>query len=110
MANPGSDHEQHSRISNGPAAGTDLTTDGAISLFTSALNSALEKQKATLIEHFETRIEKSKKVTGVDASDFTFKCEGNKIQHSFNSERLEKLSSIFCHNISINKCLANSFT
>ena len=43
MADLGSDHEQNSSISNGPAAGTDLTTDGAISIFTSALNSALEK-------------------------------------------------------------------
>ena len=60
----------------------------------SALNSALEKLKATLIEHFESRFEKIKKATGVDASDFTLKGEGNKIQHSFNSERLEKLSPI----------------
>jgi len=43
MTDLGSDHEQNSSISNGPAADTDLTTDGAISLFTSALNSALEK-------------------------------------------------------------------
>ena len=93
MSDPGSDHEQNSSSSNGPAADIDLTTDGAISLFTSALNSTLEKQKATLIEHFETRFENIKKATGVDASDFTFKSEGNKIQHSFDSERLEKLST-----------------
>lgn len=47
-----------------------------------------------MIEHFERRFEKIKKATGVDASDFTFKSEGIKIQHSFNSERLEKLSNI----------------
>lgn len=51
----------------------------------SALISALEKQKATLIEHFETRFVKSTKATGVDASDFTIKGEGNKIQHYFYS-------------------------
>ena len=46
-----------------------------------------------MIEHFETRFEKSKKATGVDVLDFTFKSERNKIQHSFYSERLEKLST-----------------
>ena len=86
-ADPGSDHKQNSSISNCPTADTDLTTDGAISLFTSALNS-------TLIEHFETRFEKSKNATGVDASDFTFKSEGNKVQHCIYSERLEKRSTI----------------
>jgi hypothetical protein len=29
MADPGSDHEQNSSSSNGPASDTDLTTDGA---------------------------------------------------------------------------------
>ena len=47
-----------------------------------------------MIEYFETRFEKSKKATAVDVSDFTFKSEGNKIIHSFYSERLEKLSTI----------------
>lgn len=45
MSDPGSDHEKNSSSSNGPAAETYSTTEGAISLFTSALNSALEKQK-----------------------------------------------------------------
>jgi hypothetical protein len=34
MADPGSDHEQNASSSNGPAVDTDLTTDGATSLFT----------------------------------------------------------------------------
>ena len=45
MDDPGSEHENNSSVSNGPAADTDLTTDGAVSLFMSALISALEKQK-----------------------------------------------------------------
>ena len=45
MSDLGSDHEKNSSSSNGPAAETYSTTEGAISLFTSALNSALEKQK-----------------------------------------------------------------
>ncbi|CAG2251224.1 unnamed protein product [Mytilus edulis] len=73
---------------------TELTTDGAISLFTSALNNALEKQKESMINHFEARFGKSTKATGVEQTEFTFKSEGIKIQHSFNSERLDKLSAI----------------
>ena len=92
MSDAGSDHEQRTNSADGPD--TDLTTDGAISLFTSALNNALEKQKATLIEHFETRFAKCNKATGVEATEFTFRKEGNKIQHSFNSERLDKLLCI----------------
>ncbi|CAC5412157.1 unnamed protein product [Mytilus coruscus] len=73
---------------------TDLITDGAISLFTSALNNALEKQKDSLINHFEARLGKRTKATGVDQTAFAFKSEGIKIQHSFNSERLDNLSAI----------------
>ena len=91
MSDPGSDHEQKSNAGDGPE--TELTTDGAISLFTSALNNALEKQKTTLIEHFETRFTKSS-TTGIESAEFTFKSEDNKIQFSFNYERFEKLSAI----------------
>ncbi|CAG2209771.1 unnamed protein product [Mytilus edulis] len=75
---------------------TDLSTDGAVSLFSTVLSNALEQQKNNIIQHFESRFanEKSEKATGVDATDFTFKSEGNRIQHSFNLERSDKLSKI----------------
>ena len=87
MSEVESDHEP-----NKSAGGEDLTTDGAISLFTSALNNALDRQKATLIEHFEKNFPKTDKASGVGSSEFTFKKEGHKVQHSFNSE-LQKV----CH-------------
>ncbi|CAG2213844.1 unnamed protein product [Mytilus edulis] len=75
---------------------TDLSTDGAVSLFSIVLSNALEQQKNNIIQHFESRVanEKSEKATGVDATDFTFWSEGNRIQHSFNLERSDRLSKI----------------
>jgi hypothetical protein len=87
------DHESD-RINNTGGTDNDLTTDGAISLFTSALNNALDRQKATLIEHFENSLVKNEKATGVDTAEFSLKHESNKIQYSFNLERLKKLLRI----------------
>ncbi|VDI67598.1 organic solute transporter subunit alpha, partial [Mytilus galloprovincialis] len=91
-----SDHDerrattQHAENSNE----TELSTDRAISLFTSALNNALEKQKHSLINHSEARLGKSVKATGVDQPEFVFHSEGIKVQHSFNTERLERLAAV----------------
>ena len=93
MSEVETDHECD-RINNTGGTDNDLTIDGAISLFTSALNKALDRQKATLIEHFENSLVKNEKVTRVDTAEFSFKHEGNKIQYSFNLECLEKLSRI----------------
>jgi hypothetical protein len=101
MSEVETDHESD-RINNTGGTDNDLTTDGAISLFTSALNNALDRQKATLIEHFENSLVKNEKATGVDTAEFSSKHEGNKIQYSFNLERLEKLSRIE-NNIKLNK-------
>ena len=102
MSEVETDHESD-RINNTGGTDNDLTTDDAISLFTSALNNALEdRQKAILIEHFENSLVKNEKATGVDTAEFSFKRDGNKIQYSFNLERLEKLSRIE-NNIKLNK-------
>jgi hypothetical protein len=90
MSEVETDHESD-RIDNTSGTDNDLTTDGTISLFTSALSNALDRQKATLIEHFENSLVKNKKATGVDTAAFSLKHEGNKIQYSFDLERLEKL-------------------
>jgi hypothetical protein len=56
-------------------------------LFASDFSSALEKQRATLIEHCETKFEKkSNKATRVDTLEFTFKSKENKTRQSFNSD------------------------
>ncbi|VDI34919.1 organic solute transporter subunit alpha [Mytilus galloprovincialis] len=59
-----------------------------------SLNNALEKQKHSLINHFEARLGKSVKATGVDQPEFVFHSEGIKVQHSFNTERLERLAAV----------------
>jgi hypothetical protein len=46
------------------------------------------------IQHFESRFDKNEKPTGVESGDFVFKNEGNCIQHSFNSERADKLAKL----------------
>ncbi|CAC5372030.1 unnamed protein product [Mytilus coruscus] len=75
---------------------TELSTDGAVSFFSTVLSNVLEQQKNNIIQHFENRFatDKSEKATGVDATDFSFKHEGNRIQHRFNIERSDKLSKI----------------
>ncbi|CAC5392271.1 unnamed protein product [Mytilus coruscus] len=57
----------------------------------SGANTELSTDGASLLR-FAT--DKSEKATGVDATDFSFKHEGNRIQHSFNIERSDKLSKI----------------
>jgi hypothetical protein len=74
--------------------GTERSTDGAVSLFSTVLTNALEQQKINIIQHFESRFDKNDKQTGVEAGDFVFKHEGNRIQHSFNSERADKLAKL----------------
>jgi hypothetical protein len=50
-----------------------VTTYGTISLFTSSLSNTLDREKATLIEHFENSLVKNEKATGVDTADFSLK-------------------------------------
>ncbi|CAG2238592.1 unnamed protein product [Mytilus edulis] len=59
------------------------------------ISNAFEQQNNNIIQHFESRFanDKSEKAGG-DATDFTFKNEGNRIQHSFYIERSDKLSKI----------------
>ena len=73
---------------------THLSTDGAISLFSSVLKNALEQQKINLINHIDTHFVRQDKSTGVSNPDFVFKREGNRIQHQFNTERSDKLNRI----------------
>ena len=101
MSEPGSDNElRFSRTTQKESSvgaekdDTELSTDGAVSLFSTVLTNALEQQKLNIIQHFENRFPKSEKATGVEAAEFVFKHEGNKIQYSFNSERADKLSQI----------------
>jgi hypothetical protein len=65
-----------------------------VSLFSTVLTNALEQQKIHIIQHFESRFDKNDKQTGVEAGDVVFKHEGNRIQHSFNSERADKLAKL----------------
>lgn len=74
--------------------GTELSTDSAESLFSTVLTNAFEQQKINIKQHFESRFAKNEKQTGVEAGDFVFKNEGNRIQHSFNSERADKLARL----------------
>ncbi|KAK3105906.1 hypothetical protein FSP39_008353 [Pinctada imbricata] len=67
--------------------------------FSTSLNNALERQKATIGNAISEQFAKSSEA--VESSrhvgeqvPFDFKHEGHKIQHSFNQERIEKLSEI----------------
>ena len=99
MSESGSDQEivtetAQRKSSSRANDGTELSTDGAVSLFSTVLTNALEQQKINIIQHFESRFAKNEKQTGVEAGDFVFKHEGNRIQHSFNSERADKLAKL----------------
>jgi hypothetical protein len=65
MSEVETDHESDI-INNTGGTDNDLTTYGTISLFTSALSNTLDREKATLIEHFENSLVKNEKATGVD--------------------------------------------
>jgi hypothetical protein len=99
MSESGSDQEvvtetAQRKSSSRANDGTELSTYGAVSLFSTVLTNALEQQKINIIQHFESRFAKNEKQTGVEAGDFVFKHEGNRIQHSFNSERADKLAKL----------------
>lgn len=70
---------------------TYLNNDGAISLFISVINNALEKHKRSLVNNLKLD---QAKVQSNDQTELTLKGEGIKIQHLFNSERFDKFSAI----------------
>lgn len=75
-----------------------LTNDEAVSLFSSSLSKALEKQSSVIVNSISEQLTKSTQVRSVphvaESKEFEFKHEGHKIQHSFNQERISKLSEI----------------
>ncbi|CAC5415477.1 unnamed protein product [Mytilus coruscus] len=73
---------------------TELSTDGAVSLFSTILTNALEKQKVILINHFESHFLQPVKSTGVSTPHFVFKREEHRIQYLFNTERSDTISGI----------------
>ncbi|CAC5392624.1 unnamed protein product [Mytilus coruscus] len=82
MSNSDPDQDVRDHVESNDAD-TELSTDGVVSLFTTVLSNALEQQKNNIIQHFESRFSsKSEKATDVDATDFSFKHEGNRIQYS----------------------------
>ena len=60
MSEVETDHESD-RINNTGGTDNDLTTYGTISLFTSSLSNTPNREKATLIEHFENSLVKNEK-------------------------------------------------
>ena len=99
MSESGSDQEivtetAQRKSSSRANDGTELSTDGDVSLFSTVLTNALEQQKINVIQHFESSFDKNEKQIGAEARDFVFKHEGNRIQYSFNSERADKLAKL----------------
>jgi hypothetical protein len=75
-----------------------LTNDEAVSLFNSSLSKALEKQSPVIVNSISEQLTKATQVRSVphvaESKEFEFKHEGHKVQHSFNQERISKLSEI----------------
>jgi hypothetical protein len=76
MSESGSDQEivtetAQRKSSSRANDGTELSTDGAVSLFSTVLTNALEQQKINIIQHFESRFVKNEKQTGVEAGDLS---------------------------------------
>ncbi|VDI71097.1 Hypothetical predicted protein [Mytilus galloprovincialis] len=87
MSDTGSDHDDlRPSKSKESTSNTELSTDGAVSLFSTVLTNALEQQKVNLIKHFENQFIQPVKSTGVSTPDFVFKREGHRIQYLFNTE------------------------
>ncbi|XP_063404348.1 uncharacterized protein LOC134687819 [Mytilus trossulus] len=95
MSDTGSDHDDlRPSKSKESTSNTELSTDGAVSLFSTVLTNALEQQKVNLIKHFENQFIQPVKSTGVSTPDFVFKREGHRIQYLFNTERSDTISRI----------------
>ena len=93
--------EGEHRLLYGQDDSSALTNDDAVSLFSTSLTKALEKQNSVIVNSIVQQIAKSSASTpsssvinGADPQAFEFKHEGNKIQHNFNQERLNKLSEV----------------
>ncbi|KAK3098254.1 hypothetical protein FSP39_017641 [Pinctada imbricata] len=74
-----------------------LTNEDAVSLFSTSLNKALERQKETIVSAISEKFTKDSAGTVshvIEPVAFEFKHEGHKIQFSFNQERISKLSDI----------------
>ncbi|CAC5392799.1 unnamed protein product [Mytilus coruscus] len=95
MSDTGSDHDDlRQSKSKENTSNTELSTDGAVSLFSTVLTNALEQQKVNLIKHFENQFVQPVKSTVVSTPDFVFKREGHRIQYLFNTERSDTISRI----------------
>ncbi|VDI17847.1 Hypothetical predicted protein [Mytilus galloprovincialis] len=76
MSDTGSDHDDlRPSKSKESTSNTELSTDGAVSLFSTVLTNALEQQKVNLIKHFENQFIQPVRSTGVSTPDFVFKRE-----------------------------------
>ena len=75
-----------------------LSNEEAVSLFSSSLNKALEKQNSVIVNSITTLTEKlassAKSASHVPDAPFEFKHEGHKIQFGFNQHRLSKLTEL----------------
>ena len=76
-----------------PAVQEELSNTDQISLINTLIDSALEHQRKSFIEHLDQKISGPKTET-VPVDDFEFQHEGNKIQYKFNKQRSDKLSDI----------------
>ena len=72
MSKSGSDQEivtetaqrkSSSRVNDG----TELSTDGSLSLCSTVFTNAVEQQKINIIQHFESRFANNEKQTGIEA-------------------------------------------
>jgi hypothetical protein len=79
-----------------------LSNDDAVSLFNNSLKKALQQQNEAIVSSIVKQVNFGNRKNsgneheehGQEASKFEFKHEGHRIQHSFNSKRLEKLSEL----------------
>ena len=79
-----------------------LSNDDAVSLFNNSLKKALQQQNEAIVSSIVKQVNfGNRKNLGnehgenaQEASKFEFKHEGHRIQHSFNTKRLEKLSEV----------------
>lgn len=88
----------------GEANGEQLSNDDAVSLFNSSLRKALQQQNevivSSIVKQLKSQPSENRANTCEEHEDsakggqFDFKHEGHRIQHSFNAERLERLSEL----------------
>ena len=72
----------------------ELSNSNQMSLMNTVIDRALEHQSKFLIDQIDSKLDTVTRPVPATVDEFDFRQEGNKIEHKFNSQCLDKLSEV----------------